>query len=174
MTGDVSRKEEKLQRKFFRQNVHRVWNMVKSGRRDELSEKDINLAEILMEHEEHSDHFENSEILDGREYEEGVTFNPFLHISTHQMVEDQLSADSPIETALFCETMEDRGFSRHEAIHFIIMILLHVMYASASGKRPFDAARYKRLLTKCKEVEPSNIDKVIEEDFSTKYRQDLH
>jgi len=30
------------------------------------------------------------------------------------MVEDQLSANSPIETALFCETVEDRGFSRHE------------------------------------------------------------
>jgi hypothetical protein len=174
MTENASRKEEKLQRKFFRQNVHRVWCMVKSGRRDELSDKDNQLAEILMEHEEHSDHFENTDILDGREYEEGVTFNPFLHISTHQMVEDQLSADSPIETALFCEAMEDKGSSRHEAIHFIIMILLHVMYASASGKRPFDAARYKRLLNKCREVEPSEIDKVIEKDFSTPYRQNLH
>jgi hypothetical protein len=174
MTGDASKKEEKLQRKFFRQNVHRIWSMVESGRRDELSDKDNNLAEILMDHEEYSDHFENTDILDGREYESGMAFNPFLHISTHQMVEDQLLADSPIETALFCETMEDRGLSRHEAIHFIIMILLHVMYASASGKRSFDATRYKRLLTKCKEVDPSEIDKVIEEDFSTKYRQDLH
>jgi|SRR3989339_369923 len=95
-------------------------------------------------------------------------------ISTHKMVEDQLSADSPIETAVLCETLEDKGFSRHEAIHFIVMILLHVMHASASGKRPFDVARYKRVLNKCKEVEPSEIDKVIEADFSTTYRQDLH
>jgi hypothetical protein len=175
MTSDESRKSEKLQRKLFRQNVHRIWSMVKSGRRDELSEKDKYLAEILIDHEEYSDHFENTDILDGREYEAGATFNPFLHISVHRMVADQLSANSPIETALFCETMEDRGFSHHEIIHFIIMILLHVIHASASGNQPFDAARYKRLLTKCKEVEPSEMEKVIEEDFSSnKYRQDLH
>ena len=159
----------------MRQNIHRIWSMVKSGRRDELSEADNYLAEILMEHEEYSDHFENTEILDGREYEAGVTFNPFLHISTHRMVEDQLLADSPVETVLFCETMEAKGFSHHDAIHFIIMILLHVMYISASGNRPFDTTRYKRLLTKCKEVEPSEMEKVIEEDFSSnQYRQELH
>ncbi len=174
MTGNASKTSERLQRKLFRQNIHRIWNMVQSDRRDELSEKDNDLAEILMDHEEYSDHFENIDILDGREYEDGATFNPFLHISTHQMVADQLSANLPIEASLFCETMEDRGFSRHETIHFIIMILIHVMYAAASGKRPFDATRYKRLLTQCKEVDPSEIEKVIEEDFSTKYRQDLH
>jgi hypothetical protein len=175
MNSDASRESEKLQRKLFRQDIHRIWNMVKSGRRNELSEKDNNFAEILMDHEEYSDHFENTDILDGREYEAGATFNPFLHISTHRMVEDQLLADSPIETALFCEAMVDKGFPRHDVIHFIIMILLHVLYASASGNRPFDAARYKRLLTKCKEIDPSEIEKVIEEDFSSKkYRQDLH
>jgi hypothetical protein len=175
LPNDATKEAEILQRKLLRQNIHRIWSMVKSGRRDELSEADNYLAEILMEHEEYSDHFENTEILDGREYEAGAKFNPFLHISTHRMVEDQLLADSPIETALFCEAMEAKGFSRHDAIHFIIMILLHVMYVSASGNRPFDAARYKRLLTKCKEAEPSEMEKVIEEDFSSnQYRQDLH
>jgi hypothetical protein len=175
MTSDASKKSEQRQRMLFRQNIHRIWGMVQSDRRDELSEKDNDLAEILMDHEEYGDHFENTDILDGREYEAGVTFNPFLHISTHQMVEDQLLADSPVETALFCEVMEGRGFPRHEIIHFIIMILLNVMYASASGNRPFDAARYKRLLTKCKNVEPSEMEKVIENDFSSNpYRQDLH
>jgi hypothetical protein len=174
-TGNALKTSEKLQRKLFRQNIHRILSMIKSDRRDELSEKDNDLAEILMDHEEYSDHFENTDILDGCEYEAGATFNPFLHISTHRMVEDQLSADSPIETALFCETMEERGFSRHEAIHFIIMILLHVIHASASGNRPLDATRYKRLLTKCKEVEPTEMERVIEDDFSNnKYRQDLN
>jgi hypothetical protein len=175
MAISTSKKSEKLQRKLFRQNIHRIWSMVQSGRRDELSDADNNLAEILMEHEEYGDHFENTDILDGREYEAGAAFNPFLHISTHRMVEDQLLADSPVEAALFCETMEGRGFSRHEVIHFIIMILLHVMYASSSDKRPFDAPRYKRLLTKCKNAEPSEMERIIEEDFSShQYRPDLH
>ena len=113
MAISTSRKSEKLQRMLFRQNIHRIWCMVQSGRRNELSEADNNLAEILVDHEEYGDHFENTDILDGREYEAGAAFNPFLHISTHRMVEDQLLADSPVEAALFCETMEGRGFSRH-------------------------------------------------------------
>lgn len=175
MTNEITKEAAKLQRKLLRQNIHRIWNLMKSGSRNELSEADNNLAEILMEHEEYSDHFENIEILDGREYEAGAKFNPFLHISTHRMIEDQLTADPPVETALFCEKMEARGFSHHNAIHFAIMILLHVMYASASGNRPFDSARYNRLLIKCKEVDPLEMEKVIEEDFSdNQYRQDLH
>jgi hypothetical protein len=175
MTSDALKESEKLQRKLFRQNIHRIWLMVKSGRREELSEADNNLAEILLEHEEYCGHFENTEILDGREYEAGAKFNPFLHVSTHRMVEDQLSADSPAEIALFYEAMEEKGFPRHEIIHFVIMILLHVMYASATSNRPFDAARYKRLLAKCREVEPSEIEKIIEDDFSSsEYRRGLH
>jgi hypothetical protein len=175
MGADSAKTYAKRQRELFRKNVHRIWQMVKSGQYDELSEKESRLAEILLNHEEYRDHFENSDILDGREYEGGMQFNPFLHISTHQMVEDQLAANQPIETVLFCEAMEERGFARHEAIHFIIMILLHVMHASATGKAPFDAVRYKRLLDKCAKAEPSEIDRVIEEDFGDKTPQrNLH
>ena len=175
MTDDDTKAHEKLQRRFFRENIHRIWEMVKAGRRNELSEKDNDLALILMDHQEYSDHFENTDILDGREYDAGMQFNPFLHISTHKMVEDQLSADSPVETTLFCEAMEEQGLSRHDAVHFIIMILLHVLYASTANRQPFDKARYRRMLDACSKVEPSEIEGVIERDFSTSnYRKDLH
>ena len=150
----------------MRRNVHRIWETIRSERRNELSEADNYLAEILLDHEEYREHFENSELLDGREYAAGAAFNPFLHISTHRMVEDQLLACSPAETGLFLEAMEAKGFSRHEAIHLIIMILLQVMHLSTSGHRPFDAARYTRLLAKCKVVDPSEIEQVIEEDLA--------
>ena len=39
--------------------------MVKADRRDELLEKENSFAEILLDHEEYSDHFENIDILDG-------------------------------------------------------------------------------------------------------------
>jgi hypothetical protein len=175
MVKDSSRTYEKRQRELFRRNVHRIWRMVKSGQYDELSEKESQLAEILMGHEEFRDHFENVDILDGREYDAGMPFNPFLHISTHQMVEDQLSSNQPIEAVLFCEAMEEKGHSRHEAVHFIVMILLHVMHAAASGKTTFDAVRYRRLLDACAKVEPSEIDTVIEADFSgNENRSNLH
>lgn len=175
MMDEDARAHEKLQRRLFRENIHRIWGMVKAGRRNELSEKDNDLALILMDHQEYSDHFENSEILDGREYDAGTQFNPFLHISTHKMVEDQLSADSPVETGLFCEAMEEKGLSLHDAVHFVIMILLHVLYTSQAGRQSFDKGRYRHLLDACSKVEPSEIEGVIEREFSARsYRKDLH
>ena len=175
MKDDDAKDYERLQRRFFRESIHRIWEMVKAGRRNELSEKDNDLALILMDHQEYSDHFENTDILDGREYDAGMQFNPFLHISTHKMVEDQLSADSPVETALFCEAMEEKGLSCHDAIHFVIMILLHVLCTSTANRQSFDKVRYRRLLDTCSKVEPSEIEGVIEREFSARsYRKDLH
>ncbi len=165
----------RLQRKNFRQNLYRIWEMVKAGRRNELSDKENDLALILMDHQEYGDHFENTAILDGREYDAGSQFNPFLHISTHQMVEDQLAADAPVETGLFCEAMEGKGLSRHEAVHFVIMILLHVLYTSAATGQSFDKARYRRLLTACGRVEPAEIEGIVAQEFAAgNHRKDLH
>ena len=166
MTDDSATAQEKRQRRLFRQTVHRLWEVVKSGGIDELSEKENRLASIIMDHQEYHDHFENTEILDGREYEAGMRFNPFAHISTHQMVEDQLSASSPIETVLFCEAMEEKGMPRHEAVHIIMMILIRVIAASAKSGQPFDAARYKRILDACGRAKPSEVQGVIDADFS--------
>jgi hypothetical protein len=175
MTSESLKAYEKLQRRLFRQTVHRIWTMVKSGRIDELSGKESGLAVIIKDHEEYCDHFENTDILDGREYDAGMTFNPFVHISTHQMVEDQLSSNSPMETVLFCEAMEDNGMSRHEAVHLIMMILVRVITASAVNRQSFDTARYKRLLAACAQAEPSDVEGMIEADFSSNsYRQGLH
>jgi hypothetical protein len=175
MKDDDAKAREKLQRRFFRESIHRIWQMVKAGRRNELSERDNDLALIIMDHQEYSDHFENTDILDGREYDDGMQFNPFLHVSTHQIVEDQLAADSPTETTLFCEAMEEKELSRHDAVHFIIMILLHVLYTSKASRQSFDKVRYRRLLEACSKVEPTEIEGVIEKEFSTRnYRKDLH
>ena len=65
MANDAEIKAALEQRKLFRQNIYRIWNMVKADRRDELLEKENSFAEILLDHEEYSDHFENIDILDG-------------------------------------------------------------------------------------------------------------
>jgi hypothetical protein len=149
-----------LQRQLFRQSVYLIWNMAKAGSLHELSKEERKLAEIILYHEEYADNFENTEILDGREYEAGAAVNPFLHISTHLMVEDQLLSNTPIETTVYCEAMESKGVSRHEAIHCIMRILVHVLYDSASTGKPFDSIRYKQLLNECRDMEPSEVEGV--------------
>jgi hypothetical protein len=71
--------------------------------------------------------------------------------------------------------MEEKGLSPHDAVHFVIMILLHVLYTSKANMRSFDKVRYRRLLDECGKVEPSEIEGVIEREFSTRnHRKDLH
>ena len=54
------------------------------------------------------------------------------------------------------------------------MILIQVLYASASSGHPFDAARYKRILEECRGVEPAEIEGIIETDLATNpYQRDL-
>jgi len=45
---------------------------------------------IVMNHPEYQEKFENENLLDGREYISHNELNPFLHISLHEMAEDQV------------------------------------------------------------------------------------
>ena len=167
MTDNFAKTYEKMQRQSLRKAIHRVWAMMKDGNLSGLDETEQKLARIVMDHQEYQEHFENEDILDGREYAAGEGFNPFLHISTHQMVEDQLASETPIEAILLCESLEMAGLSRHEAVHTIIMVLMNVIYDSYKNQKPFDPERYKRLLAKCRKVNPSEIQAVVERDFTS-------
>ncbi len=147
--------------------INKIWNMIKEGNSDELSQEERKLAVIIMNHQEYQEYFENEDILDGSIYAENEGFNPFLHISLHQMAEDQLALETPVEAALLYEYIEGMGYSRHEAIHVIVMILIHLIYDTYKNNKPFSEQRYKRLLVKCRKVKPSEMQDVVEREFSS-------
>jgi hypothetical protein len=167
MTDTFTKTYEKMHRQTFRTTINRIWNLIKNDKFADLNQEEQKLALIITAHEEYREHFENEDILDGGEYDAGEGFNPFLHISLHQMAEDQLAAESPVEAALLCESLEAMGCSRHEAIHVIIMILIHMIFDSYKKQKPFDKKRYKRLLVKCGKVKPPEIQDVVEREFSS-------
>jgi len=141
--------------------------MIKAGDYIELSQEEQKLAMIILNHQEYKEYFEDEYLLEGSEYAVADGFNPFLHISLHQMAEDQLASETPIEAALLCESIEAMGYSRHEGIHVIIMILIHLVFDAYENNRPFDEKRYKRLLVKCRKVKPSEMQDVVEREFSS-------
>ena len=167
MTDSFAKTYENLQRQSFRKTINKVWNMVKEDNLSILDQAEQKLSLIIMDHKEYSDYFENKDLLDGREYKMGEGLNPFLHISLHQMVEDQLALETPIEAILFCESLEMTGYSRHEAIHAIIMILIHLIYDAYKKEKPINEEQYKRLLVKCSKVKPSEIQSVVELEFTS-------
>lgn len=141
--------------------------MIRDDQFTDLGKEEQKLALIIMAHQEYQEYFENEDILDGSEFEMTGGLNPFLHISLHQMAEDQIASEKLVEAALLCESLEEMGYSRHEAIHAIIMILIHMIFDSYKNRKPFNKERYKRILVKCRKVKPSEMQAIIEREFSS-------
>lgn len=112
MTDNFSKIYEKLQRKHLHQNMHLVWKTAQSGEIDKLSEEDYKLLVIMQGHEQFHVQFDNADALP--EYDPATEINPFLQIAIHQMVEDQIVSNEPMEASLFFEAMEDKGHSRRD------------------------------------------------------------
>jgi hypothetical protein len=167
VTDSFAKTLETLNRKSFRMTINKVWNTIKEGHSVELNQEEEKLYHILLEYQEYQEYFENENLLDGSECPASEGFNPFLHISLHQMAEEQLASETPVEAALLCESIEKMGHSRHEAIHVIIMTLIHVIFDAYKNNKPFDNERYIHLLVKCRKVNPSEMQGVVERDFSS-------
>jgi hypothetical protein len=167
VTDRFAKTIETLNRQSFRRTINKVWNTIKEGHSVELNQEEEKLYHILLEHQEYQEYFENEDLLDGSECPASEGFNPFLHISLHQMAEEQLAAETPIEAALLCESIEKMGHSIHIAIHVIIMILIHMIFDAFKNNKPFDNERYRRLLVKCRKVKPSEMQNVVEREFSS-------
>jgi hypothetical protein len=54
--------------------------------------------------------------------------------------------------SLLCEYIEQIGYSRHEAIHVMILILMHIIYNAFRNEKGFDKERYKCILVKGRKV----------------------
>jgi len=166
MSDNFTETFEEIKRQYFRMTVNKIWKLIKEGKSDELNQKERNLAMNIMNHQEYEEYFEDENLLEGSGYTD-QGFNPFLHISLHQMAEDQIASETPVEAALLCEYIEAMGYSKHEGIHVIIMILIHLIFDAYKNNKPFDEKRYKRLLIKCRKVKPSEMQDVVEREFSS-------
>ncbi|MBI4736096.1 MAG: DUF1841 family protein, partial [candidate division NC10 bacterium] len=77
-------------RQASRENFHRIWEAVKQGRA--LTPEEKRFADAMQAHPEYHNAWEFSDVVGPVPYEvEGV--NPYLHITAHVMIENQLEAD---------------------------------------------------------------------------------
>lgn len=165
MTDNFSKIYEKLQRKHLRQNMHRVWKTAQSGEIDKLSDEDYKLLVIMQGHEQFHDQFDNADALAEYEYDPETEVNPFLHIAIHQMVEDQIASNEPMEASLFLEAMEDKGHSRHDILHLISMILIQITCHTLLKQKPFDELRYRQILKSYINLTPEEIPEALDSEF---------
>lgn len=167
MTDHFSDTIENLKRQAYRIKINKIWNRVKEDKFTDLNQKEQELAIIMMNHQEYQEYFENEDLLDGSEHKGNEGFNPFLHISLHQMAEDQVASETPVEAALLCEYIERMGYSRHEGLHVIMTILINMIMTNHANNKPFDEQRYRRLLEKCRKVKPSEMQDVVKRELTS-------
>ncbi|MBV9192233.1 MAG: DUF1841 family protein [Betaproteobacteria bacterium] len=100
--------------------------------------------DVILAHPEYHDMLSDPERNRAKDYvDEG---NPFLHMSLHVALEEQLSIDQPPGIATRFQMLVQRHGERHEALHEALECLAETMWRAQRDKLPPDAAAYLECL----------------------------
>lgn len=114
---------------------------------DELSDMEHNALKVILLHPEHHYMFEEPDKYLHREYPSSEPKdNPFLHMSLHLVIEEQLVIDQPPGIREQFEQILAKFKSRHETLHVILDCLAEVMWWSQRSETPPDGDVYLECL----------------------------
>ena len=152
-------------KKLTRDHTLKIWEIAKTGDLDSLSVEDRRHAEVMIEHkDEYFNQFEIADLTYDHQYDPDTEENPFLHITFHVVVENQLEAKDPIEVYQFYNSMRKKRYPRHDIIHLIGAILSPFIFSTIQGNGPPDMELYKSLLKKYKNRRPEKIWALLDKD----------
>ncbi|MBH1987391.1 MAG: DUF1841 family protein [Burkholderiales bacterium] len=108
-----------------------------------LTPLEMQAADWVREHPEYHADLADVEAAIGAMYtvEEGRT-NPFLHLSMHLSVTEQVSIDQPRGIQAAVASLAARRGSLHEAHHEVMEALGEMVWESQRSGRPFDGQGY--------------------------------
>jgi hypothetical protein len=100
-------------------------------------------ADVVEIHPEYFALLESGEAALDREWtpEDGAT-NPFLHLSLHLAIEEQLQIDQPPGIRAACESLCAQHGERHAALHAILDCLGETIWRAQRNRTPPDGAAY--------------------------------
>jgi len=138
----LSRAWDEIMSSSEKRRIRQIWQ---SSQKDTLTqEEDKRLAKILMEHKEFHNYWESSHTGQTTKTPEGV--NPFLHVSLHLIIENQLAQNNPFQVHRFYLREIDKGVLRHQVIHRIAAIFSEILFDSLKYRKPFNREKYLQLL----------------------------
>lgn len=123
-----------------------TWRKYRS--KEVLTPMETIATDILTLHPEYHAVIEDPESIDRDFPPEAGQINPFLHLSLHLAIEEQLSIDQPPGIrAAFDATCSRRG-ERHDAVHDALECLGEMLFTAQRNGTPPDGAAYVRCLRK--------------------------
>jgi hypothetical protein len=122
-----------------------VWRKRETGSPLEPLERII--AEIIVAHPEYHSILSDPDAAAGRDYpvEAGAT-NPFLHMSMHIAIQEQLLSDRPTGVRDIYRSLRDRYGDEHATEHHMMECLAETLWeAQRSGTAPDESFYLRRL-----------------------------
>lgn len=106
-------------------------------------------ADLITQHPEYHTLLENPEAAVEKEFTpEGGQMNPFLHLSLHLAVADQLAVDRPEGIRSAYEKLRQR-LEVHDAEHVLIECLGEALWRAQRDGTPIDAEQYLDSVRRC-------------------------
>ncbi len=103
----------------------------------------------IVQHPEYEPAFADVEAALARDYSvEGGQANPFLHLSMHLTIAEQVSIDQPTGIRAACLALTQRKGSEHEAHHQIMECLGQMIWNAQRAGLPPDGAAYVECVRK--------------------------
>lgn len=126
--------------------LREIWQKAQAG--EPLSGDLKSLAEAMRAHPEYKVAWETpGEEIGERDFTiHGV--NPFVHVTMHVAVENQLAEGEPAAAKAALERFTAAGLDRHEAVHRIANALVEQIWRIQGEGRPFDRSAYIQALKK--------------------------
>jgi hypothetical protein len=99
--------------------------------------------DVILQHPEYHGVLGDPERYRDREWKpEGGETNPFLHLSMHLAIEEQLSIDQPPGIRDAVNALARRRGSEHDARHAVMECLAEMVWQTQRNARPFNNEAY--------------------------------
>jgi len=116
----------------------------KHRERQVLTPLEAMAVDIAGLHPEYHKLLEDPEALDRDFPPEAGGINPFLHLSLHLAIEEQLSIDQPPGLRAAFEASATRHGERHAALHDVLECLGETLWTAQRNNAPLDGRAYVR------------------------------
>jgi len=138
----------KASREQLRAHRQVFWDAWQRELRSEpLDALQVRIVRVIHEHPEQHHLFDDLERFLERDFSSNDGMNPYLHLSLHLALEEQVATRQPPEAAnVLLHFMQHKGLNRHDALHILLDILAEtVFYAQQQGGEP-DVLLYQQRL----------------------------
>lgn len=104
---------------------------------------EVTAADIAQRHPEYHALLADADAAVNKDWvPEGGEMNPFLHLSLHLAIEEQLSINQPPGLREAFEQCQARHCDRHAALHDVLEALGETIWRAQRDKAPLDALAY--------------------------------